>query len=177
MGGRIAGHQTGSRHPADFYPTHPDWTRALLAHVDLTLDVWEPACGDGAMVRVLEEAGHEVRATDIADGKDFLESELRAGSIVTNPPYRLLDGFVRHGLRQADKYLCLLVGWHFLAGGSRRVKGLWRVSPPNLVVALAERMRVNGSTSQFNHAWCVWDVANPAAGSALRWHLVKEDNQ
>jgi hypothetical protein len=51
------------------------------------------------------------------------------------------------------------------------------VNPPNLVVALAERMRVNGSTSQFNHAWCVWDVANPAAGSALRWHLVKEDNQ
>jgi hypothetical protein len=177
MGRRIAGNQTGSRHPADFYPTHPDWTRALLAHVELTSDVWEPACGDGAMVRVLEEAGYEVRATDLAHGHDFLESELRAGSIVTNPPYRLLDEFVRQGLRRADRYLCLLVGWYYLAGGSRRVKELWRVSPPNLVIVLAERMVVNGSTSQFNHAWCVWDVASPAAEPVLRWHLVKEDNQ
>src|SRR5215210_5604055 len=103
MGGRIAGHQTGSRHPADFYPTHPDWTRALLAHVNLTREVWEPACGDGAMVRVLEKAGYEVRATDIAYGDDFLESDLRAGSIVTNPPFKLLDEFVHHGLSQADE--------------------------------------------------------------------------
>lgn len=175
MGRRIAGNQTGSRHPADFYPTHPDWTRALLAHVDLTREVWEPACGDGAMVRVLERAGHEVRATDVATGHDFLGSDLRSGSIVTNPPYRLLDEFVRHGLRQADEYLCLLVGWHLLAGGSRRVKSLWWVCPPNLVVALGERMPVNGSPSQFNHAWCVWDVANPAEKTVLRWHLVRED--
>jgi hypothetical protein len=145
--------------------------------VNLTHDVWEPACGDGAMVRVLEEAGYEVRGTDIAHGHDFLESDMRAGSIVTNPPFSLLEGFVRHGLRQADKYLCLLVGWHFLAGGSRRVKGLWWVRPPNLVVAVGERMRVNGSASQFNHAWCVWEVANPAAETVLRWHLVKEDNR
>lgn len=95
----------------DLYETHPVATRTLLRH-EATLGqvIWEPACGPGAMVTVLREAGKTVIATDLVDygcpdssaGVDFLmESRAPEGaqSIVTNPPFKLMDAFVRHGLR------------------------------------------------------------------------------
>jgi hypothetical protein len=55
------------RESHDFYPT-PDWvTEALLRHVTLRDPVWEPCCGDGAMARVLQRAGHKVVASDLVD--------------------------------------------------------------------------------------------------------------
>ena len=55
--------------------------------------IWEPACGDGAMSRILEAAGHTVISTDLVDrgygrgGHDFLaDHETMADHIVTNPP-------------------------------------------------------------------------------------------
>jgi hypothetical protein len=119
-----------NREVHDFYPT-PDWvTAALLKQVTLHDAVWEPCCGDGAMARVLERAGHKVVATDLVDrgfgrgGVDFFAcTAFPAGcrAMVTNPPYG--DGgemvrannaslnfqrFVRHGFN----------GWQ--GGGLRR---------------------------------------------------------
>lgn len=48
------------RHPDDFYRT-PAWlTRAVLPHLDLPAHshVLDPACGDGAILDVVREAGH-----------------------------------------------------------------------------------------------------------------------
>ena len=66
----------------------------MLAHETFDGPIWEPACGDGAIARVLERAGHRVIATDLIDrgygeaGVDFLTTaEPRARHIVTNPPY------------------------------------------------------------------------------------------
>ena len=52
---------------ADFYPTPPWATRALLAHETFIGNVWEPACGDGAMSRVLADAGLRVESSDVND--------------------------------------------------------------------------------------------------------------
>jgi hypothetical protein len=105
----------------DFYPTEPWVTRALLQAVDLvhlgdigdpkrTATVWEPACGDGRMARVLIEAGYHVFASDIADhgygriGVDFLQCltlpapEPPCGAIVTNPPFGLAKRFIAKAL-------------------------------------------------------------------------------
>lgn len=120
------------------------------------------------MVQVLADHGYEVIPTDIIEGHDFLTSTRRAPSIVTNPPYRILNEFAAQGLKQTDRFLCLLVGWHFLAGGSKRVDDLWLPFPPTRVIAIAERMRVNGSPSQFNHAWVVWDLWSNAP-TTLEW--------
>lgn len=168
MAGRIAGNQTADRHPRDAYPTQPAWTRVLLDRVQLRGGVWEPAAGDGAMSRIIETAGYEVRSTDIVDGVDFLTCTDRAGTIITNPPYKDLDEFVSHGLQQADHMLCLLVGWHFLAGGARRADGTWIPHPPTRIIVIAERMRVNGSPSQFNHAWVIWDKSAQGP-TTLEW--------
>jgi hypothetical protein len=84
-----------NRETHDFYPTWPAATRALLSVERFDGAIWEPACGDGAMSKVLEAAGHEVISTDLIDrgygegGRDFLmEWQPRAPNIVTNPPFR-----------------------------------------------------------------------------------------
>ncbi len=88
----------------DFFPT-PAWaTHALIENERFDGTIWECACGDGAMARVLEEAGYKVRATDLYGrgygeaGVDFLKSVRKVDNIVTNPPYNVAEAFVAQGL-------------------------------------------------------------------------------
>src|SRR5689334_17403806 len=95
----------------DYFPT-PAWaTRALMLHgADMAgTRVWEPACGDGYMVRPLAEQAGSVFASDVHNYgwghavHDFLMPYLPDGLerpdwIVTNPPFRLAEQFVHRGL-------------------------------------------------------------------------------
>lgn len=62
----------------DFYPTPAPMTQALLSVEKFEGEIWEPACGDGAISRELEVAGYKVTSTDLIDrkfgisGRDFL---------------------------------------------------------------------------------------------------------
>ena len=74
------------RHPlkdrgADLYETPPEATHALLRAEKLPKRIWEPACGRGAIVNVLREAGHEVVATDLVN----------YGAPITPPGYYGVD--------------------------------------------------------------------------------------
>src|SRR5277367_1987283 len=78
----------------DFFPT-PAWaTHALIDNENFVGDIWECACGNGAMSEVLGVPGNHVISTDLFDrgfgegGVDFLEAARRAPNIVTNPPYK-----------------------------------------------------------------------------------------
>lgn len=55
------------RVPHDFYPTPPEAVRALLSVETFEGSIWEPACGDGAISKVLLDAGHEVVSSDLID--------------------------------------------------------------------------------------------------------------
>jgi len=102
-----AGGARDRRHKRDLYET-PGWvTRAILPHLDLTGEVWEPACGGGAIVRELLRAGvpaSKLLASDIEPllgggiRQDFrtdrtagLLAEVGIGPrlIITNPPFRV----------------------------------------------------------------------------------------
>jgi hypothetical protein len=95
----------------DCYQTPPEAVLALLKAEQIPAVVWEPACGPGAIARVLRAAGHVVHATDLVDyrspdqaasGIDFLlEQRAPPGvqCIVTNPPYKLAREFAEHALR------------------------------------------------------------------------------
>ncbi len=69
------------RAPFEFYPTPPEATRALLSVENFDGDIWEPACGDGAISRELTAAGYNVTSTDLIDrgfgtgGQNFLKSD------------------------------------------------------------------------------------------------------
>ena len=95
----------------DFYPT-PEWaTHALIGNETFEEEIWEPACGDGTMVRVLRDTGRPVDASDLFDrgygevGVDFLKSDRKVRILVTNPPYNSAEGFVEAGLRQSGRKL------------------------------------------------------------------------
>jgi hypothetical protein len=117
----------------DAYPT-PGWVvDALVEHVDIHgLRIWEPACGDGQMVRALEAHGASVHGTDIAgdsvDGIfDFCSRGLPCGlshysGIITNPPWSLADAFVELGLERirTGGFMALLLPTDFDSAMGRR---------------------------------------------------------
>lgn len=77
----------------DFYPT-PRWaTFALIDNESFSGDIWECACDDGAMAKVLEKTGNRVLSSDLYDrgygerGHDFLTTKRQFPNIITNPPY------------------------------------------------------------------------------------------
>lgn len=88
---------------------------ALLRVERLPPTIWEPACGRGAIAKVLTAAGFNVWSSDLVDYGfgvpkiDFLlERQCWNGAIVTNPPYKLADDFVRHALGLCEKVVMLL---------------------------------------------------------------------
>ena len=163
----------------DYFPT-PKWaTHALIDNEKFEGDIWECACGDGAMSRVLEETGNQVYSSDLYDrpygdaGVDFLTAQRRAANIVTNPPYNSAEGFLQAGLEKADRKLALLLRLAFLEGSNRN-RTIFTVTPPARVWVFSERitfypagMKAAGSGTTA-YAWFVWDKDAPKA-TELRW--------
>ena len=102
----------------DLYETPYVATEALLRAEKISLHVWEPACGPGAITRVLRAKGHCVIESDLVAyhpdhfaGRDFLmEMHAPAGveAIVTNPPFKLADQFAAHALELVPQVYMLL---------------------------------------------------------------------
>lgn len=163
----------------DFFPT-PRWaTYALIENERFQGDIWECACGDGAMSVVLEETGNAVVSSDLYNrgygecGVDFLSPSRRAKNIVTNPPYNAAEGFVRSGLAAADRKFALLLRLAFLEGANRQ-RTIFSEVPPSRVWVFSERItfypagaerKGSGTTA---YAWFVWDK-DASSGTELRW--------
>jgi ParB-like chromosome segregation protein Spo0J len=155
-----------ARDPHDFYPTPRYVTEALLQVETFGRQVWEPACGDGAMAEVLKAAGYEVLASDLIDRghgdiEDFLTSNQKAESIVTNPPFDKDDEFVRKALVSTNHKVAMLLSLTFLEG-SQRAKWL-QITPLKTVHIFASRVNLckNGEqdrkNGRFVFAWFVWE--------------------
>lgn len=163
----------------DFFPT-PAWaTHALVDNERFDGDIWESACGNGAMTRVLETAGNQVRSSDLYDrgfgeiGIDFTTTRERADNIVTNPPYNSAEGFVRSGVKLAGKKFALLLRLAFLEGANR-ANTIFSECPPSRVWVFSERITfyMHGATAKGSgttaYAWFVWDKDAPE-GTELKW--------
>lgn len=103
----------------DLYETPAIAVHALLHAEQVPHRIWEPACGPGAIVKVLRETGRFVVARDLHDwgcpasesGVDFLqETRAPAGveGVVTNPPFKSADQFVAHALLLVPRVFMLL---------------------------------------------------------------------
>jgi hypothetical protein len=163
----------------DFFPT-PAWaTQALVENERFDGAIWECACGDGAMARVLEEAGYKVRATDLygrgygETGVDFLKSTRKVDNIVTNPPYNVAEAFVAQGLKLARHKFALLLRLAFLEGANR-ANTIFLKHPPSRVWIFSERItfymkgaeRAGSGTTAY--AWFVWDK-HAQGPTELKW--------
>jgi hypothetical protein len=171
----------------DLYETPPEAVRALLKAERLPLQIWEPACGPGAIVRVLRNAGHKVCATDLIDYGledstariDFLmESHAPPGveAIVTNPPYKLAAQFVEHALDLCPLVIMLLP-LTFIAGQRRAAilesGSLARVHVFKNRLPRMHRAERKGprATSTVEFAWFAWDCSHrgPAEVHRVSW--------
>lgn len=163
----------------DFFPT-PAWaTHALIDNEDFRGDIWESACGDGAMSRVLETTGNKVISSDLYDrgygesNHNFLDSWRRVPNIVTNPPFNAAEGFVRSGLERADRKFALLLRLAFLEGANRQ-RTIFTNAPPARVWVFSERITfypagaVQKGSGTTAYAWFVWDKNSPN-GTELKW--------
>lgn len=157
------------RKPLDFYAT-PTWvTESLLGEI-LTRpgSIWEPACGDGQMVRVLKEH-FRVVATDIDGGIDFLAAttlpSLDIRGIVTNPPYDVAERFCSHALSLVEPvkgFVAMLLRCDFDHAKSRTY--LFKDCPAwsrklvltKRIVWFVESDGKPKASPSFNHAWHIW---------------------
>lgn len=162
----------------DFFPT-PAWaTFALIENEKFEGDIWEPACGNGAMSEVLAKTGCPVFSSDLyqrgfgESGIDFLNNDRMADNIVTNPPYNSAEGFVASGVSKSRGKFALLLRLAFLEGANR-ANTIFSRCPPARVWVFSERItfypagaEVKGSGTTA-YAWFVWD--KNATGTELKW--------
>ena len=163
----------------DFFPTPPWATWALVMNEKFKGNVWECACGDGAISRVLKQTISVVYSSDLhahgfgESGHDFLKTNRRADNIVTNPPFNLAEEFVAVGLSRAKYKVALLLRLAFLEG-AHRARTLFKHSPPARLWVFSERVtfyrsgaeKKGGGTAAY--AWFVWDKSAPS-GTEVRW--------
>lgn len=161
------------RQQNDYYATDPKAAELLLEQEKFHNTIWECACGEGHLAKVLEKHGHKVISTDLIyrgygnpEPLDFLNAIIEnfEGDIVTNPPYKFALEFVQRALgcvkpgRKVAMFLRLL----FLEGKKR--KEFFKNFPPKTVYVSSSRLScaINGdfNKNQQNavaYAWFVWE--------------------
>lgn len=162
-----------NREKDDFYPTPPYATEALLRVEGFRGAIWEPACGDGAICKVLKDNGHTVQATDLVDRGygvprvDFLmEFKSQAPNIITNPPFKLAAQFAWKALELAESKVAFLCKLTWLESLERRE--LFNAHPPKRVLVFSERLSMqrgrqatdDDASGMIAFAWYIWDRAH-----------------
>ena len=186
-GPRIAPHRAAF----EYYPTPPAATRALLSVETFDGSIWEPACGEGHISKVLEATGYDVVSTDLATcwkygdvGRDFLrEKTPLAKHIVTNPPYGrgLADAFVGHALRltrETGGSVAMLLAIQSLAHPLRH--DFWTRNPPAVIYALddcqcwpyGDPSKATTAIGKQRYVWVVWKAGH-AGPTRFGWLSTK----
>lgn len=168
---RIAGGNTAYKRAAsDYYPTPPEVTKALMDFLKIPEGslVWEPACGEGHMVRVLESAGMRVIESDIKTGENFLSTEKKdCDWIITNPPFSIADKFIERCVEHEKPFALLLKSqyWH-----AKKRLDLFRKSQPDYVLPLTWRPDFlfgerGGGSPLMDVMWVVWEKKDTHSGT------------
>lgn len=181
----LGGRRTGEREENDFYATEPVAADLLVKAEALTPCIWECACGAGHLAERFRELGHAVIASDIIErgypsfvAHDFLTDPPRFAlmdetvgaddrfspiDIVTNPPFKWAEDFVRRGMEilSPERKLCLFLKLTFLE--SERRDALFNEFPPARIHVCRRRVKCakNGAFSQVQssptcYAWFIW---------------------
>lgn len=152
----------------------PAWVTQSLLSAESFGKVWDPAGGDGGIVRALPTNMISLATDIVPDAADVFEQDFfdcadsDGWDIVTNPPYgkqsRLAVRFIEHALKLTRPYggkVAMLLKVGFDSADGRR--HLFADHPAFAVeYRLTKRIRWtnfdqkdNGPTE--NHFWAVWD--------------------
>jgi hypothetical protein len=182
----LGGARGFDREKDDFYPTPPALIEPLIQRFRDRLrhhGVWEPACGDGAICKVLAEHGIASVGTDLVDRgygesrRDFL-FELRppadVDAIVTNPPFRLWLEFAERALAMDVGFVALLGRLQLLEG--KRVSAFFQDTGLKRVLVSAGRVNMlpagaedKGHNGMIAWAWFCWWPAAVSGRPEIEW--------
>ena len=162
----IVGHNTkNDRVDYDFYPTPEIATLKLLEKESFKGDIWECACGDGAISNILKNKGYLVFNSDIINRGfndetiDFLNTNRKIDNIITNPPFKLSLQFALHGLKSVSNKMVLFQKLVFLEGIKRK-KELFSLNKLKNIYVISNRLKFKGykTGGLMCFAWFVFDV-------------------
>ena len=181
-------HTSEEREQHDYYATEPKAVEILLENESFCHYVWECACGEGHISKVLLNAGYDVKSTDLIDRGfedtevlDFLKTDVEyrkrdfSRDIITNPPYKYAKEFVEHALdiSMDSTKIAMFLKLTFLEGQAR--KKLFKKYPPKTIYVFSGRVKCakNGNfdevgSSAVAYAWFVWEkgfIGNPV----IKW--------
>lgn len=168
-------HSEQEREENDFYATDPRAVEMLLKLEKFSDFIWEPACGNGHMSKVLENRGYLVRSSDIVKRdydwcyeSDFLKcDEIWEGDIITNPPYKYAKEFAEKALEVVTDghKVAMFLKLTFLESKKRRE--LFDKYPPKVIYVSSSRLQCarngdfekykNGVGTAIAYAWFVWE--------------------
>lgn len=170
-------HTESDREVNDYYATDPHSLELLLNSLKedkiiLHNNIWECACGQGHLSKVLLAHGYDVISTDLIDrgfgtgGVDFLAQSHMTfeGDILTNPPYKTAEGFVEKALEiiTSGNYVIMFLKIQFLEGKGRYK--LFQHYPPKYVYVNSSRQTcyINGDMSKKMssascYCWYIWE--------------------
>ena len=167
-------HTKKERQLHDYYATEPKAMKLLLDEEKFSPVIWECACGEGHLSKVLEQYNYKVYSTDLVyrgfgctGSFDFLKCTFKNfnGDIITNPPYRYALEFVQKALDivMPGKKVAMFLKIQFLEGKKRRE--FFEKYPPKTVYVSSARLNcaMNGNFDLYNrtsavcYAWFVWE--------------------
>lgn len=183
-------HTDEERETNDYYATEPKALELLLKLEKFFPYVWECACGEGHLSKVLEEHGYKVRSSDIVDRGypgtetlNFLEIQKAdindaPRDIITNPPYKYAKEFVEHALdiSMDGTKVAMFLKVQFLEGKARRE--LFNKYPPKTIYVASSRLLCakngefqkmrEGGGSAVAYAWFIWEKGY-TGDTVVRW--------
>lgn len=177
-------HSNIVRQKHDYYATEPYAMELLLQYEKFSDRIWECACGEGHLAKVLEKHGYDVIGTDLIyrgygdkEPLDFLEEPFEKfdGDIITNPPYKYALEFVKKALETINtgNKVAMFLKLQFLEGKKRRL--FFMENPPKIVYVSSSRLNCakNGDFNKYPSsavafAWFVW-VKGYKGDPIIRW--------
>jgi hypothetical protein len=161
---------TGKRKKSDLYETPYSLTRQLLEREKLSGSLLEPACGNGAIVKVVLEKYQNIWNYDLSQGieGDFFNEKSQFDTIITNPPFSRAFEFILKAKEIAKQKIVLLLPLSYLHG-VKRYEEIYqdKVFPLKCIYVftrypmLGDELREDGCyrTGMMVYAWFVWEKA------------------
>lgn len=155
-------HRSGS----DMVETPFSMTQQLLDNEKFTETIWEPACGNNAIIKVLKKNKYNCFGTDVKE--NFLKIENKKYDIITNPPYKLLDEFIIHAKKTFLYKFAFLCQMNHLHGQKRFNNNLFKWLKTVYIFTRQSNLKFTGEYNELRrdgkypsgcvvYAWLIWE--------------------
>lgn len=176
-------HCSDQREEHDFYESPRVAIEEFIKKEKFNKNVFECACGRGAISSVLEEYGYRVKSSDLIDRgfgeqADFLKIKKKwNGDIVTNPSFKLALLFIKKSLDILEDggKAAFLLPLSFLESKGRRK--FFDENPMHTVYVSSSKIQcakngdwgaLEGKSGAIPMAWFVW-VKNYSGHPIIKW--------